>query len=127
MADITEIFWPLVKNLLQMKQLALKDTSEFKLMQEYVSAGIRLRMHIDAIGDADLIQHFELSRIHGTMVQRPYVYFDDINVVFTALQYFYENMENSRADTLRLALEIIKGRMIMEHVTDSFEKKLSLK
>jgi len=125
--DASAIFWSLVGNLLNMNNMKLKATPEYKQMEAYVQSDVIIKLHVDVIGDAALIAQLAHFRcLTDTAVAYPYIYFKDVNVLFAAMKDFYARMEHSRADVLHRAIEKMMDHVEVTNIAEIFEEKMSL-
>ena len=126
--DISHSFWPVVDGIHKLKHGQIKATPEYKHVSNCVVQELRLKIHVDVLGDESIIAFIErtVSRSDGVTFQYPYVYFEDINVVFTSLINVYWQLEHSRADALINAVEGMGLHDDIDSMIDAMASDLSI-
>jgi len=126
--DITHAFWPVVDGIQKLKHGQIKETPEYKYVSDCVVQELRLKIHVDVLGDASMVAFIErtVPRLDGVIFQYPYVYFEDINVVFTSLINVYWQLEHSRADILINAVKEMGLHTDIDSMIDAMASDLSI-
>ena len=126
--DITHAFWPVVDGIQSLNHCQLKATPEYQHVSNCVSQELRLKIHVDVLGDASAIAFLErtVPRLEGVIFNYPYVYFEDINIVFSSLIKFYCQLEHSRADVLLKAVKTMGLHIEMDNVIYAMQSDLSI-
>jgi hypothetical protein len=107
--DATDLIWPLLDNMGRLPFDELKLTPEYRRIAEVMAGGdteTPIRIHIRVLELACL------SAYKGVAYEPPFVYFDDVNVLFNGLFYMYR-FKNDKGVVIGRALEAIRehGRM----------------
>jgi len=117
--DISTLLWPLINNVLNMEFDELKDSIEFRHMKQCVSHEVVLKVHIETAAVSPALLDMNSDDVYFIC---PYIYFRDVNILFSALLNLYKRSGNVACERLLSnAYDKMQEHIQMEDLQETME------